>query len=127
MTGLLLCLVLGACNKDGESGKAAAAPAAPAGATATTTPRRILIEANTKGYTPDKIAGKPGEKLVLVITRTAESECISQIKMPPKGTPAVDLPMNKAVEFPVTVPSTGEVTFTCGMDMFSGSIVADKS
>ena len=122
MTRLLLCLALlsPACKKD-----EAAAPAPAAPSVGKDGVRRIAIEANTKGYTPDKIAGKPGEKLMLVFTRTAESECISQVKMPPKGTPAVDLPMNKAVEIAVTVPSTGEVTFTCGMDMFSGSIVAD--
>ena len=126
LTGLLLCLALVACTKKADEPATQPAPATTT-AKPSDGPRRIAIEANTKGYTPDKIDGKPGEKLVLVVTRTAESECISQIKMPPKGTPAVDLPMNKPVEFPVTVPSTGEVTFTCGMDMFSGSIVADKS
>jgi len=126
MTRLLLCLALlvPACKKD-EAAAPAPAPAAPAApAVAKDGVRRIAVEANTKGYTPDKIAGKPGEKLMLVFTRTAESECISQVKVP-RTAAAVDLPMNKPVEIAVTVPTTGEVTFTCGMDMFTGSIVAD--
>jgi len=123
MTRLLLCLALlvPACKKD-EAPAPAPAPAAPA--VTKDGVRRIAVEANTKGYTPDKIAGKPGEKLMLVFTRTAESDCISQVKVPKTAAP-VDLPMNKAVEIAVTVPTTGEVTFTCGMDMFTGSIVAD--
>lgn len=123
MTRLLLCLALlvPGCKKD-EAAAPAPAPAAPA--VTKDGVRRIAVEANTKGYTPDKIAGKPGEKLMLVFTRTAESECISQVKVP-KTAAAVDLPMGKPVEIAVTVPTTGEVTFTCGMDMFTGSIVAD--
>ncbi len=129
MIRALVCLALlvPACKKD-EAPAAPSSPPAPAKAAVDKdSVRRIAIEANTKGYTPNSINGKPGEKLVLVFTRTAESECISQIKMPPKGTPPVELPMNKPVEIPVTVPSTGEVTFTCGMDMFTGSVVADPS
>jgi plastocyanin domain-containing protein len=126
MIRLALCtlLFLSACKKDEAA--PAPKPAAPT-TVAKDGPRRIAIEANTKGYTPDKISGKPGEKLTLVFTRTADSECISQVKVPPKGSKPVDLPMNQPVEVAVTVPTTGEVTFTCGMDMFTGSIVADPA
>ena len=85
--------------------------------------RRVAITADTSGYKPDKIPGKPGEKLLLVFTRTADSTCISQLVTPDKKT--VDLPMNAPVEVAVTVPQTGEVGFACGMDMFHGTVVAD--
>ncbi len=85
--------------------------------------RLIAITADTSGYKPDKIPGKPGEKLVLVFTRTADASCISQLVTPDKKT--VDLPMNTPVEVAVTVPQTGEVGFACGMDMFHGTVVAD--
>jgi plastocyanin domain-containing protein len=84
--------------------------------------RHIAIEANTKGYTPDRIAGKPGEKIVLVFTRTAKSECISQVKTPDGK--LVDLPLDKPVDVAVTVPTSGEVGFACGMDMYHGTVVA---
>jgi plastocyanin domain-containing protein len=87
--------------------------------------RRIPIEANKAGYTPDQVGGKPGEKLVLVFTRTADSTCIAQLKTPDGK--VIDLPMNAPVEVAVTVPASGEVGFACGMDMFHGKVVAAKS
>jgi len=116
---------LAACSKKAD--KPAAPPPAPitAGTVGSDGLRHVTIEANKSGYTPDKIAGKPGEKLVLVFTRTADSECISQLKAPDGK--MVDLPMNKPVEVAVTVPQTGEVGFACGMDMVHGAVVAEKS
>ncbi|HEY0192922.1 MAG TPA: cupredoxin domain-containing protein [Kofleriaceae bacterium] len=87
--------------------------------------RKVAIEANTKGYVPDRIGGKPGEKLLLVFTRTADSTCIAQLKTP-EGK-MVDLPMNQPVEVAVTVPANGEVGFACGMDMFHGSVIAEPT
>jgi plastocyanin domain-containing protein len=127
-TLLSLALVLSFSCKKGDDANAAAkpktAPAAPvtAGTTDKDGVRRIEITANTEGYKPDKIMGKPGEKLMLVFTRTADSSCIAQLVTPDKQT--VDLPLNKPVEVAVTVPATGQVGFACGMDMFHGVVVA---
>jgi plastocyanin domain-containing protein len=85
--------------------------------------RVIAIEAGKDGYVPDKIAGKPGEELELQFTRTVEGECLAQVKL--EGGKTYDLPMNKPVDVPVTVPETGQLTFACSMDMFKGVIVAD--
>jgi plastocyanin domain-containing protein len=121
----LLTLALVACSTKADD-KKAAAPPAPAPVTAGTVApdgiRHVAITASTEGYKPDKIAGKPGEKLVLVFTRTADAECISQLKAPDGK--MVDLPLNKPTEVAVTVPQTGEVGFACGMDMFHGVVVA---
>jgi len=62
---------------------------------------------------------------LLVFTRTVDSTCISQLKTP-EGK-LVDLPKGTPVEVAVTVPATGEVGFACGMDMFHGAVVAEKS
>lgn len=118
----------GACKSDGKSdGKAP--PAQPTPVTAGTVGpdgiRRVAVEAAKEGYRPERIGGKPGEKLVLVFTRTADSTCISQLKTPDGK--LVDLPKGTPVEVAVTVPVTGEVGFACGMDMFHGAVVADKS
>jgi plastocyanin domain-containing protein len=120
---LAVALSLVACKKDGE--KAADKPAAVAttNAPATDGPRTVAIEAGKDGYVPDKIPGKPNEKLKLVFTRTVEADCLSQVKTPDGK--LVDLPMNKPVEVAITVPATGKLTFACGMDMFTGTIVAD--
>src|SRR3954466_5988211 len=115
LLSLSLMFSFAGCKKDGDAnakpgrGGAGQAPAAPvtAGTTDKDGVRRIEITANTEGYKPDKIMGKPGEKLTLVFTRTADSSCIAQLVPPDKQT--VDLPLNKPVEVAVTVPATGQV------------------
>jgi plastocyanin domain-containing protein len=87
--------------------------------------RKIPVSATADGYTPDKIPGKPNEKLVLVFTRTVDANCLAQLKTPDGK--MVDLPMNTPVEVAVTVPATGEVGFACGMDMFHGVVVAQPN
>ena len=125
-TLIVAALALVACKKD-----APAPPPAPvtapvsAGTVGKDGTRRVEINASDKGYSPERIAGKPGEKLTLVFTRTFESDCISQLKTPDGK--LVDLPMNKPVEVAVTVPQTGQVEFACGMDMFHGVVVAQPA
>jgi plastocyanin domain-containing protein len=132
MRVLMLSLVLGAlglapagCKKDKPAAKADVTAPVTAGTVQADGVRRIDVEAGTEGYVPAKIAGKPGEKLLLVFKRTADSECIAQLKTPDGK--MVDLPLNKPVEVAVTVPQTGEVGFACGMDMFHGVVVAQPA
>jgi plastocyanin domain-containing protein len=128
---LALSLAVLACKKDAAKQDPAPPPVAAPSATTTTGTvapdgvRTIAIEAGDKGYVPERIVGKPGEKLNLKFTRTVDGECLAELKTPdgklvalPKGTP---------VEIAVTVPQAGEVKFACGMDMFFGVIVAEKS
>jgi plastocyanin domain-containing protein len=123
----LLTLALVACSKKADEAKPAPAQTPPATIATTGSDglRHIAVEANKEGYKPDRITGKPGEQLVLTFTRTADSECISQLKAPDGK--LVDLPLNKPVDVAVTVPKTGEVGFACGMDMFHGVVVAQPS
>jgi plastocyanin domain-containing protein len=134
MRGTLLVVIMAlglvACSKK-EGGSDTKETKQPPAATATTGTvgtdgvRKIAIEAGKEGYVPDKIPGKPGEKLMLVFTRTVEGECLAELKTPDGK--LVVLPMNSPIEIPVTVPQDGEVRFACGMDMFTGTVVAQKS
>jgi plastocyanin domain-containing protein len=113
------------CKKDEASSAAAKAPAvvtapATAGTVGSDGVRRIPVEANAKGFTPDRIAGKAGEKLDLVFTRTDDTECISQVKADGK---TYDLPKDKPVEVALVTPASGELGFACGMDMYKGAVV----
>jgi plastocyanin domain-containing protein len=116
-------LALTACEKkeSGSSGKTTAdvktGEVGPDGV------RRIAIEAGKGGYKPSRIEARPGESLILVFTRTAEGECLSQIKV--ADGEVKELPMNQPVEIPVTAPKSGEIAFACGMDMFSGVIAVN--
>ena len=106
-----------------------AVPAVPtpvtAGAVGPDGVRRVPVDAGKDGYRPERIGGKPGEKLVLVFTRTYDASCIAQLKTPDGK--LIDLPKGTPVEVAVTVPTTGELGFACGMDMFHGAIVASGS
>lgn len=109
-------LALGACEKsDSDSG--AQGEVGPDGV------RRIKVEAGKGGYKPDKIKARPGEKLVLVFTRTVDGECLSQVKV--ADGPVTDLPMNTPVEIAVTAPDSGKLAFACGMDMATGVIAVN--
>lgn len=116
--------VLG-CKKDSGRPAKQASAAAARGTVGPDGIRRIEIVASNEGYTPDRIPGKPGEKLKLVFTRTTNADCLGELKTP-EGK-LVPLPLNTPVEIDVTVPAEGEVGFACGMDMFHGVIVADKA
>jgi plastocyanin domain-containing protein len=123
---LLLALVAG-CKKD-EAAKPEAKDVKVAPITAGTVKdnvRRIEVEAGKDGYVPAQIPGKPGEKLVLVFTRSVDSSCLAQLKTPDGK--LVDLPLGKSVEVAVTVPQAGQLGFACGMDMFHGVIVAQPA
>jgi plastocyanin domain-containing protein len=123
---LSLAVALAACNKSTPNEPAAPAKApVTAGTVGSDGVRRVAIEAGAEGYKPERIAGKPGEKLVLVFTRTTDSTCLAQLKTPDGK--LVDLPKGAPVEVAVTVPQAGEVGFACGMDMVTGVVVAEKS
>jgi plastocyanin domain-containing protein len=113
-----LLAILGACTKDSAHTKRQAQ-----GTVGADGVRRIPVEAGKTGYDPDTIHAKSGEKLILVFRRTAEGECLSQVKV--AGGPPIDLPMNEDVEVPVTAPASGKVGFICGMDMQTGVIAVD--
>jgi plastocyanin domain-containing protein len=127
MRSFLLVMLLGVgCKKADEAPKPAPDKIASvtAGTVAADGVRTIPIAVTSKGYAPDRIVGKPSEKLKLVFTRTGGGECTAELKTPDGK--KRELPMNTAVEVPVTVPSDGEVRFACGMDMIEGVIVAEK-
>jgi plastocyanin domain-containing protein len=118
---IALGLALAACKKDAKVEPAVPTPVT-AGTIGAEGVRRVAVDAGKDGYRPERIGGKPGEKLVLVFTRTYDAACIAQLKAPDGR--LVDLPRGTPVEVPVTVPATGEVGFACGMDMFHGAVVA---
>jgi len=119
---LIAVLMFGAAVALGACGKEESKPAAQ-GEVGADGVRRIPIEAGKGGYKPDQINAKPGEKLVLVFTRTAEGECLSQVKV--ADGEVKDLPMNTPVEIAVTAPDSGKLKFACGMDMATGVIAVN--
>jgi plastocyanin domain-containing protein len=120
-------LTLGACGKSGtqEQPKGAKEAAVTTGNVSPDGVRRVEVDAGKDGYVPARILAQPGEKLVLVFTRTVEGACLAELKTPDGA--LVQLEMNKPVEIAVTAPTSGELAFACGMDMFRGAIVAQPA
>ncbi len=125
-TTLLALVLCFGCKKDADTKPAPTPPATiTTGTVAPDGVRTIAIEAGADGYKPDRIPGKPGEKLNLVFTRTIEESCINELRTP-DGV-VHKLPMNQPVNVAITVPATGQVEFACSMGMFKGSIVAQPA
>jgi plastocyanin domain-containing protein len=81
----------------------------------------IAIKVSEKGYQPAGLTAEAGERLTLVFTRTADIECARFVKVPGVAG-QTELPVGQPIPIKLTMPTTGEVVFTCGMDMFRGVI-----
>jgi plastocyanin domain-containing protein len=108
LVAVVLFVVALSCKKDDADAKPKQKEAPVTAGTVTNGVRRIDIEAGKSGYVPERIAGKAGEKLLLVFKRTVEGQCLAELKTPDGK--LVELPMNKQVEVAVTVPASGELS-----------------
>jgi len=81
------------------------------------------IEAGPMGYEPRAIQLQAGVPAQLIFTRTVESECSSQVKIPAFSVPVTDLPLNEPVAVEFTPTESGDFEFVCGMDMQRGSLL----
>lgn len=92
-------------------------------ASAATGAADLQVTVDGTGYHPSSISAPPGKPVRLTITRTSDEGCGQQIVFPSLNIRR-DLPLNQAVTVEFTMPASGSVAFTCGMDMLRGSIVA---
>lgn len=128
---LLAGLVLGGCNK-GKTDSATPPAVAPTTATAPAAApaaadgsRRIDIDVGKFAYKPERITGKPGEKLTLVFHYSKESgECGHELLLPDDRKFVLDT--EKPTEVAITMPADKkELGFTCGMRMLKGTLVVE--
>ncbi|MBI2892489.1 MAG: cupredoxin domain-containing protein [Deltaproteobacteria bacterium] len=83
---------------------------------------RAAVTVDSDGYHPATIHAPAGKALKIVFTRTTDRSCGTEVVFPSLDIRR-DLPLNRPVEVTVT-PTAGTVSFTCGMSMYRGSIVA---
>lgn len=97
------------------------------GASAETSPSdgrpEIAIAVGARGYTPSEVEAAAGAPVRLVFTRTSDDGCGQQLVFPDLDIRR-DLPLGEPVAVDLTMPATGRVAFTCGMDMYRGAVVA---
>jgi len=82
----------------------------------------VAVKVTADGFEPDKVPAKKGQPLTLVVTRTTDKTCATEIVMKEYGidTP---LPLNKPVSVTFTPSRSGQVRFACAMDMIGGVVV----
>ena len=100
----------------------------PAGAEADRTaapvsPQNIpRVTVSEKGFEPDRVPVRYGVPARITFVRTSATTCATEVLIPTlKITRA--LPLNQPVTVEFTPQKTGDVEFTCGMNMFKGTVV----
>jgi plastocyanin domain-containing protein len=108
----LVLLAVGACDKKSE-----AAPTTDGRPT-------IKVSVDAAGYHPSEAKAKAGKPVRLEFTRTTDEGCGQKLVIPSEKIEK-DLPLNQPVPVDVTMPASGKLAFTCGMDMYRGAIIAE--
>jgi plastocyanin domain-containing protein len=76
------------------------------------------------GYQPAAVVVKAGQPVRLNFTRREATLCGEEVVLPGFGR-RVHLPENKTVPIEVTPEQPGEYAFTCGMNMYRGTLIAE--
>lgn len=88
-------------------------------------PRVIPLSVTEKGYEPSPISLKKDEPVKLVVTRTTEQTCATELVMKDYGI-STPLPLNTPVEIAFTPNKTGTLTYGCAMgQMISGAFMVE--
>lgn len=84
--------------------------------------RTVKIRVDKNGFSPSSIEVEAGHKLNLVFNRADNNNCGSTVVLP-KYKIRKALPVGKDVIVSITPRAAGNISFTCGMGMYKGSLV----
>ena len=84
--------------------------------------RTIKIRVDKNGFSPSSIEVEAGHKLNLVFNRAGSDNCGGTVVLP-KYKIRKALPVGKDVIVSITPTAAGNISFTCGMGMYKGSLV----
>ena len=79
------------------------------------------ITISKRGYEPKEIAVKKGQPVKLEFFREDEENCGEELVFP-KLNIKKNLPVGETVSVEFTPQESGEIGFTCGMDMLRGKV-----
>jgi plastocyanin domain-containing protein len=82
----------------------------------------IEMKVTEKGFEPANVAVKKGEPVTLVITRTVERTCATEIVIDDYGI-NTKLPLNKAVTVSFTPKAAGDIQYGCAMGKMIGGVL----
>ena len=102
------------------AGAAIASPAADSARGA----QRIQVLVTSRGFEPASIPVKAGQPVTLVVTRTTDRTCATEIVFQGRKL-RKKLPLNQAVEIHLAAQKPGTVRFACAMNMIKGALVVE--
>ena len=85
---------------------------------------KVKMLVTETGYTPNVIRVKKGVPVELEINNPLEDSCLSTFKIPDFNINNVNLKVG-TTNLTFTPEKSGEFTFSCGMDMFKGTIIVE--
>lgn len=88
---------------------------------------RFEITVTKKGFEPETIHVPANKPVTLAFTRKTAATCTKEIVVTLADGKKIEraLPLDTAVEIPVTFPKAGKLGYACGMDMNKGIIVVE--
>ncbi len=84
--------------------------------------RTVKITVDKNGFSPSSIEVEAGHKVNLVFNRAGSDNC-GNVVVFPKLKIRKKLPVGKDVIVSITPTKAGNISFTCGMGMYKGSMV----
>jgi len=82
----------------------------------------VQMKVTDKGFEPATVTVKKGEPVTLVITRTTEQTCATDIVIDDYGI-NTKLPLNKAVTVTFTPKTAGDLKYGCAMGKMIGGVL----
>ncbi len=86
-------------------------------------PQVIQIQVTENGFEPNQIDVTTDVPVVLNVTRKTNNTCATEIEMKSQKLKKA-LPLNETIRIDLGKLKKGKHNFSCGMDMFSGTIQA---
>jgi membrane fusion protein, heavy metal efflux system len=99
------------------------AGAGPGSAAAPSPPQNVSrVMVSEKGFEPARVTVRSGVPARITFVRTSDVTCATEVVIPAFNIKRA-LPLNQPVTVEFTPQKTGDVEFTCGMQMFKGTVV----
>lgn len=81
----------------------------------------VHIRVTQNGYEPAVVKAEAGKPLTLVVTRTTDKTCATELVLPEENL-NVPLPLGQPVTITFTPRQAGKLRYSCAMRMFFGEI-----
>ena len=82
----------------------------------------IEMKVTEQGFEPSRVTVKKGQPVKLVLTRTTDKTCATDIVIDEHNVKAA-LPLNKPVTVGFTPNKTGELKYGCAMEKMVGGVI----